>query len=217
MSAMLLHTFFRSSASYRVRIALNLKGIAHDAAAVHLSRDGGEQFGAAFDQLNPQHLVPVLVDDDMALNQSLAIIEYLDERYPGMALIPAEVQARARVRALSQMIACDIHPLNNLRVLNYLTRELQLDEAQKNSWYRHWTGLGLEAFEAALARSPQTGRYCHGDTPTMADCCLVPQVFNAQRFACDLSGYPRLMRIHDACMELEAFQAASPARQFDAA
>jgi maleylacetoacetate isomerase len=214
---MQLHTFFRSSASYRVRIALNLKAIDYDAVAVHLSRNGGEQFAAAFDALNPQHLLPVLVDDGLVLNQSLAILEYLDEIHPEVALLPPDAAGRARVRALSQMIACDIHPLNNLRVLNYLSQELKLDAAQKDAWYRHWVALGLEAFEAALARSADTGRFCHGDTPGMADCCLAPQVFNAQRFECDMAAYPTLMRIYGACMELEAFGAASPARQFDAA
>jgi maleylacetoacetate isomerase/maleylpyruvate isomerase len=214
---MKLYTFFRSSASYRVRIALNLKGIAHEAAAVHLSRNGGEQFDPPFDLLNPQHLVPVLDDDGHVLIQSLAILEYLDETHPGGPLLPADARGRARVRSLSQMIACDIHPLNNLRVLNYLSQELEIDATQKDAWYRHWVGLGLSAFESALARSGDTGRFCHGDAPGMADCCLVPQVFNAQRFECDMSGYPTLMRIHDTCMELEAFQRASPARQFDAA
>jgi maleylacetoacetate isomerase len=214
---MQLHTFFRSSASYRVRIALNLKGIAYDPAAVHLSRDGGEQFGAAFDALNPQHLVPVLVDGGAVLTQSLAILEYIDETHPQTPLLPAHAAGRARVRALSQMIACDIHPLNNLRVLNYLSRELQVDAAKKDAWYRHWVALGLAAFESALARGSDTGRFCHGDTPGMADCCLIPQVFNAQRFECDMAGYPTMMRINDACMELDAFQRASPARQPDAA
>ncbi|MDB5933218.1 MAG: maleylacetoacetate isomerase [Massilia sp.] len=214
---MQLHTFFRSSASYRVRIALNLKGIAYDAAAVHLSRNGGEQFGAAFDALNPQHLVPVLVDDGAVLTQSLAILEYIDETHPQTPLLPAHAAARARVRALSQMIACDIHPLNNLRVLNYLSRELQVEAAKKDAWYRHWVALGLAAFESVLARSNDTGLFCHGDTPGMADCCLIPQVFNAQRFECDIAGYPTLMRINDACMELDAFQRASPVRQPDAA
>jgi maleylacetoacetate isomerase len=168
---MQLHTFFRSSASYRVRIALKLKGIAYDAVAVHLSRNGGEQFSAAFDALNPQHLLPVLVDNDLVLNQSLAIIEYLDETHPGTPLLPVSAAARARVRALSQMIACDVHPLNNLRVLNYLSQQFALDSAQKDAWYRHWLGAGLAPFEAALADSPATGRFCHGGSPGMADWC----------------------------------------------
>ncbi|MET0856176.1 MAG: maleylacetoacetate isomerase [Telluria sp.] len=214
---MQLHTYFRSSASYRVRIALNLKSIGYEAVAVHLGRDGGEQFGAVFAALNPQHLLPVLVDNGLVLNQSLAILEYLDETHPAAPLLPTDAAGRARVRALSQMIACDIHPLNNLRVLNYLSRELDVGTAKKDAWYRHWVGLGLASIEATLARSAATGRFCHGDTPGMADCCLVPQVFNAQRFECDMSAYPTLMRINDGCMELEAFQAASPPRQFDAA
>jgi maleylacetoacetate isomerase/maleylpyruvate isomerase len=214
---MLLHTFFRSSASYRVRIALNLKAIEYDAVALHLSRNGGEQFAAAFDALNPQHLLPVLVDGPVVLNQSLAILEYIDETCAPPALLPSDPAGRARVRALSQMIACDIHPLNNLRVLNYLSQELKVDAAQKDAWYRHWIALGLAAFEQALVRDGATGRFCHGDAPGMADCCLVPQVFNAQRFECDMAAYPTLLRIYGACMALEAFQAASPARQFDAA
>jgi maleylacetoacetate isomerase len=213
---MQLYTFFRSSASYRVRIALNLKGLAADALPVHLSKNGGEQHAPDFQALNPQQLVPVLVDDPLVLTQSLAILDYLDETRPAIPLLPADAAGRARVRALSQMIACDIHPLNNLRVLQYLTDKLKLDTAQKNAWYQHWVALGLEALETRLAREPDTGRFCHGDTPGMADCCLAPQIYNAQRFDCDLSAYPTVMRIYGACMELEAFQAASPGRQSDA-
>jgi len=213
---MKLHTYYRSSASYRVRIALNLKGLAHDDAWVHLSKDGGAQFGPAFDALNPQHLLPVLEDDGLVLPQSLAIIEYLDETRPGVPLLPADAPGRARVRALSQAIAADIHPLNNLRVLKYLSEELGAGPDQKNVWYRHWVKLGLDALERQLAGHPQTGVFCHGDAPGMADCCLVPQLYNARRFACDLDGYPTLLAIEAHCKELAAFRDAGPEAQPDA-
>lgn len=214
---MKLHTFFRSSASYRVRIALNLKGLDADQAYVHLSKNGGEQFAPAFDTLNPQHLLPVLEDDGLVLTQSLAIMEYLDETRHGAALLPGDARARARVRALSQMIAADIHPVNNLRVLHYLNDVMKIDTQQKNAWYRHWVALGLEAIERQLAGNPATGLFCHGDTPTMADCCLVPQLYNARRFDCDLSPYPTITAIEQRCAELQAFQGAAPENQADAA
>ncbi len=213
---MKLHTYYRSSASYRVRIALNLKGLAADPSYVHLSKNGGEQFGAAFDSLNPQHLLPVLEDDGLVLPQSLAIIEYLDETRPEAPLLPADPKGRARVRALSQAIAADIHPINNLRVLKYLSEQLGVSADQKNAWYRHWVALGLEALERQLAGRPATGRFCHGDTPTMADCCLVPQLYNARRFECDLSGYPTLLAIDARCAALPAFADALPDVQPDA-
>ncbi|MES2262201.1 MAG: maleylacetoacetate isomerase [Pseudomonadota bacterium] len=213
---MKLHTYYRSSASYRVRIALNLKQLDAEQAYIHLSKNGGEQFGAAFDALNPAHLLPVLEDEGVLLTQSLAIIEYLDETRPGTPLLPLDPAGRARVRALSLAIACDIHPLNNLRVLKYLAEELQVTPEQKNTWYRHWVMLGLGALEQQLARDSATGRFCHGNTPTMADCCLAPQIYNAQRFDCDLSAFPTLMRIHAACQELEAFRQAEPGAQPDA-
>lgn len=213
---MKLHTYYRSSASYRVRIALNLKGLAADPSYVHLSKNGGEQFGAAFDSVNPQHLLPVLEDDGLVLPQSLAIIEYLDETRPEAPLLPADPKGRARVRALSQAIAADIHPINNLRVLKYLSEQLGVSADQKNAWYRHWVALGLEALERQLAGHPATGRFCHGDTPTMADCCLVPQLYNARRFECDLSGYPTLLAIDARCAALPAFADALPDVQPDA-
>ncbi|MFC3458081.1 maleylacetoacetate isomerase [Massilia haematophila] len=213
---MKLHTYYRSSASYRVRIALNLKGLAADPSYVHLSKNGGEQFGAAFDSVNPQHLLPVLEDDGLVLPQSLAIIEYLDETRPEAPLLPADPKGRARVRALSQAIAADIHPINNLRVLKYLSEQLGVSADQKNAWYRHWVALGLEALERQLAGHPATGRFCHGDTPTMADCCLVPQLYNARRFECDLSGYPTLLAIDARCAALPAFAGALPDVQPDA-
>ena len=215
---MKLYTFHRSSASYRVRIALNLKGLPYDAVPVHLSKDGGEQNRPAFRSLNPQSLVPVLIDDaGNTLTQSLAILEYLEAVHPEPPLLPADEIERAGVRSLALAIACDIHPINNLRVLKYLSNELGVSEDQKNAWYRHWTETGLNAIEKALVQSGKAGKFCHGDTPTFADCCLVPQIFNAQRFECDLSQAPTLMRINNACMELDAFQSASPARQPDAA
>lgn len=213
---MRLFTYFRSSAAFRVRIALNLKGLAWDAVPVHLARDGGEQHRPAYRALNPAGLVPALDDDGLLLTQSLAIIEYLEETRPVPPLLPADPAGRARVRAIAQAIACDIHPINNLRVLQYLTRELGASEVQKNAWYRHWVELGLAAVESQLAAHPATGSFCHGETPTLADCCLVPQVFNARRFDCDLSAMPVVRRIVAHCETLPAFQAAAPQAQADA-
>lgn len=209
--------FFRSSASYRLRIGTNLKGLSVEYIPVHLSKNGGEQHLPAFAKLNPQHLVPVLEDGGHALTQSMAILEYLDETHPTPPIMPRDPVARARVRALAQIVACDIHPINNLRILNYLKGPLKISEDATNEWYRHWVKLGLEAFEALVAANPDTGKFCHGDTPTLADICLVPQVYNAQRFKCPLDSYPTLMRIHDACQKLEAFDRARPENQPDAA
>jgi maleylpyruvate isomerase len=215
---MQLYTFHRSSASYRVRIALNLKGLPYKAVPVHLSKDGGEQNLPAFRALNPQSLLPVFIDDEgNPLTQSLAIMEYLEARYPTTPLLPTDELARAHVRSLALAISCDIHPLNNLRVLQYLSKELGLSDEQKNAWYRHWTESGLIALEKTLAHSGSAGKFCYGDTPTLADCCLAPQIFNARRFDCDLSQVPTLVRINDACMALPAFHAASPPQQPDAA
>ena len=213
---MKLYNYFRSSSAYRVRIALNLKGLDYEYVAVHLNRNGGEQFASGFRALNPQALVPVLIDGEAALTQSLAIIEYLDEVYPDPALLPATPAERARVRSLALAIACEIHPVNNLRVLNYLTRTLGVGDEAKAAWYRHWVTLGLEALEARLASDPATGHFCHGDAPGLADCCLVPQLFNARRFGCDLAAYPTLLAIESHCETLEAFQRAAPGRQPDA-
>ena len=213
---MKLYTYFRSSAAYRVRIALNLKGIAAEQVPVHLLRDGGEQFGAAYDEKNPQHLVPLLEDGGLLLPQSLAIIEYLDETHPQPALLPADARGRARVRALAQAISCDIHPIDNLRVLKYLSDTLGVSPEQKTGWYRHWVALGLEALERQLGRDGGAGLFCHGDTPTMADCCLVPQLYNARRFDCDLSAYPVLGAIAARCEALPAFADARPESQPDA-
>ena len=213
---MKLHSFFRSSAAYRVRIALNLKGLAYDYLPVHLSRGGGEQHRPEFRKVNPQALVPVLEDGERLLAQSLAIIEYLDETRPEPPLLPGTPAERARVRGLAQVIACEIHPLNNLRVLNYLTGAAKLTDDAKNAWYHHWIAEGFQALEARLAGDPATGRFCHGDTPGLADCCLVPQVANARRFKCDLAPYPTLVAIDAGCRALDAFQRALPERQPDA-
>lgn len=213
---MRLYTYFRSSAAYRVRIALNLKGLAWETVPVHLLRGGGEQHQPDYLALNPNGLVPALDDEGLLLTQSLAIIEYLDETHPEPALLPSDAAARARIRAIAQTIACDIHPINNLRVLRYLTRELGATEAQKTAWYRHWVELGLAAVEAKLTNDTRTGVFCHGDSPSLADCCLVPQVFNARRFACDLSAMPTLLRIVERCEAMEAFRLAAPEHQSDA-
>ncbi|MFA9217782.1 MAG: maleylacetoacetate isomerase [Sphingomonadaceae bacterium] len=213
---MKLYTYFRSSAAYRVRIALNLKGLDYEALPVHLLRNGGEQLAPAYRDINPSGLLPALEDQGQIIHQSLAIMEYLDEVHPFMPLLPADALGRARVRALALTVACDTHPLTNLRVLKHLTGHLGLPEEAKGEWYRHWLGEGMAMLEAHLARADDTGRFCHGDSPTIADCCLVPQVFNARRFALDLAPYPTIMRIHDNCAGLPAFESAHPAQQPDA-
>jgi maleylacetoacetate isomerase/maleylpyruvate isomerase len=210
---MKLYTYFRSSAAFRVRIALNLKGLAYDAAFVHLAR--GEHRKPEYTAVNAQALLPLFEDAGRRLTQSLAIIEYLDESRPIPPLLPKEAFARVRVRALSLIVACEIHPLNNLRVLQHLKRALGQNEEQVNAWYRHWIADGLAKLEAALGDGG-AGRFSHGDTPTMADCCLVPQVFNAQRYQCDTTAYPTVMRVHEECMMLDAFQRAQPGKQPDA-
>ncbi|MES2047764.1 MAG: maleylacetoacetate isomerase [Pseudomonadota bacterium] len=217
---MKLYGYFRSSASYRVRIALNLKGLEAEQVSVHLVKNGGEQFSDYFRSLNPDALVPALLDTDngeeIALSQSLAIIEYLEEKYPQPALLPNNLADRAHVRSLALSIACEIHPLNNLRVLKYLTGTLGISEEQKNTWYQHWCVSGLAALEQRLATDTRTGDFCFGNTPSLADCCLVPQIANAQRFNCDLSGMPTLMRINQHCLSLAAFVKAMPMNQADA-
>lgn len=210
-----LQGYFRSSAAYRVRIVLNLKGLAYEQAPVDLV--AGEQRAEGYLADNPQGLVPTLVTDDgRRLTQSLAICEYLEEVHPEPALLPEDPAERARVRALAQLVACEMHPLNNLRVLKYLTGELGVDEAAKLGWYRHWVHEGFTALEAMLSREAGSGEFCHGDTPTLADACLVPQVFNAERFECDLSAYPRIRRIADNARALDAFRLAAPGEQPDA-
>jgi maleylacetoacetate isomerase len=213
---MKLYTYFRSSAAYRVRIALNLKGLKYEAVPVHLLKGGGEQLSEGYRHINPSALVPALQDERGTLTQSMAILEYLEETHPDVPLLPADPLGRARVRELCQIVACDIHPLNNLRVLRYLVRQLGVDDEAKNAWYRHWVREGLAAFEAHLARDAATADFCHGETPTLADCFLVPQVFNAQRFEIDIAAYPNIARINATCATLPAFEHAHPSRQPDA-
>jgi maleylpyruvate isomerase len=210
---MQLYGYFRSSAAYRTRIALALKGIAYDYRAVNLR--GAEQAAADYRRLNPQALVPTLVDGKHAIPQSLAIVEYLEETHPEPPLLPKSPIERARVRALALAVACDIHPLNNLRVLNFLGEHFGQDEEGRNRWARHWIGLGFAAIERELAESPWTGRFCHGSEPGLADICLVPQVYNARRVAAPLDGYPTIRRIEETCRAHPAFQKARPEAQPD--
>ncbi|WP_107855243.1 maleylacetoacetate isomerase [Neisseria weaveri] len=212
---MKLYSYYRSSAAYRVRIALNLKKLPYDTEFVHLMRNGGEQKSAVYQAVNPQKLVPALEDDGQILTQSMAVVEYLDEAYPEYPLLPENITERARVRAMAQLVACDIHPLNNLRVLQYLQNRAGLSEEAKNEWYAHWIHEGFAALEQML-QCGQTGRFCHGNTPTLADCCLIPQVYNARRFQVDLSAYPTILRIVAECVSLPEFQAAAPENQPDA-
>ncbi|HEY3521758.1 MAG TPA: maleylacetoacetate isomerase [Rhodanobacteraceae bacterium] len=212
-----LYSYWRSSAAYRARIALNLKGLEYTIKPVHLMRDGGEQHAEAFREVNPQQLIPVLVDGDRVIRQSLAIIEYLDDAYPETTrLLPLAARDRARVRAIAQMVACDIHPLGNLRVLQYLERDLKASESQRQAWSRHWIAAGFDALESVLAGNHSTGVFCEGDAPSIADCCLVPQTYNARRFEVPMENYPTIARIDAACRELEAFRAAAPEAQPDA-
>jgi len=212
---MKLYDYYRSSAAYRVRLALNLKGVAPERVFVHLRK--GVQRTDDYLDLNPQGLVPALaLDGGPRLTQSLAIVEWLDETHPHPPLLPGDATARARVRAIALSIACEIHPLNNLRVLQYLTGTLGVAEAQKDGWYRYWVDTGFEALERQLAREKSTGRFCHGDTPSLADVCLVPQLANARRFNVDVTPYPTLTRIEAACNALPAFADAAPANQPDA-
>ena len=212
---MKLYTYFRSSAAFRVRIALELKGLAYQPVFVHLAK--GEHRQPAYAAVNPQALVPTLeLDDGTRLTQSLAILEYLDTLKPAPALLPAPPLERARMRALALLVACEIHPLNNLRVLQHLKRALGQDEAQIKAWYQHWVADGLAKFEAELGHGRPAGAFCHGDAPGLADCCLVPQIFNAKRYDCDLAPYPKTMRVFDACMQVPAFDRAQPGKQPDA-
>ena len=207
-----LYDYWRSSAAYRVRIALNCKGLQYESVAVDLAR--GEQHGEYL-AINPQGRVPALVHDDRLVYQSLAIIDYLDSVFEQPRLVPADAPARARVNALAHIVACDMHPLNNIRVLKYLGDEMAIGPQRRQRWYCHWIATGFQALEALLA-SDETGEFCHGDTPTLADICLVPQVYNARRFACSLDAYPAIRRIESHCLELEAFSNAIPENQPDA-
>lgn len=209
---MKLYTYFRSSAAFRVRIALNVKDLRYESLFVHLAK--GEHRGPEYAKVNPQGLLPTLeLDDGIRLNQSLAIIEYLEDKYPRPPLLPSDAVGKARVRGLAALVACEIHPLNNLRVLQHLKRSLGQSEEQVNAWYRHWIADGLAKLEAQL--DPKA-KFAYGDAPTMADCCLVPQIFNAKRYDCSLAPYPTTMRVFEQCMRLEAFDRAQPAKQPDA-
>jgi maleylpyruvate isomerase len=211
-----LHGYFRSSAAYRVRIALNLKGLDYRHIGVHLLRGGGEQLTPEFRRINPQSQLPVLHEGRFSLTQSIAIIEYLEERYPEVALLPGDIEQRARARQFALTVACDIHPLNNPRVLKMLVGRYGIDEAGKLEWIRHWIEVGFTALEEQLQSEPGAGRFCVGDRPSIADCCLIPQVFNAVRFGVEMSAYPRIGVIAGACQALPAFRKAHPSQQPDA-
>ena len=212
---MKIYGYFRSSAAYRIRIALNLKCLECDTEVVNLQ--AGDQVSSSYLSINPQGRVPTLEVDSHVLIQSLAILEFLDEAYPDPPILPLEPMARCRVRGIADIIACDIHPLNNLAVLNYLRDNLNVEENQRTLWYKHWVKKGLEGVEPLLANHPDTSKFCHGNKPTLADICLVPQVFNAQRFNCDLSPYPTVVRIFNHCMKITAFDDAQPSKQSEAA
>ena len=216
-AALTLYSYWRSSAAYRVRIGLNLKGLDYALVPVHLVRDGGQQHAPDYAALNPQQLVPALRDGERVLTQSLAILEYLEETRPQPPLLPVDAAGRARVRALAQLVACDIHPLNNLRVLQFFDRQWNVPQAERDDWVLYWMREGFAAMETMLAASPDTGRYCHGVMPGLADCCLLPQLYNARRFTLDLAPFPTLRRIEAACLQLPAFDAARPENQPDAA
>jgi len=211
-----LYGYWRSTAAYRVRLALNIKQIAYAQESVHLVKDGGEQHLPEFKSLNPQGLVPALVDDGKVISQSLAILEYLEEKYPQQPLLPNGLVERAIVRQLCQIIACDLHPLNNLRVLNYLSNDLNIEDAAKTKWYHHWLALGFDAFSEIVEKYGSNGSYCLGGELTMADVCLIPQLYNANRFGFSLEAYPRLKEINENCLKLTRFQDAVPENQPDA-
>ncbi|NKB38443.1 MAG: maleylacetoacetate isomerase [Gammaproteobacteria bacterium] len=211
-----LYSYWRSSAAYRVRIALNLKKLEHEIVPVNMLKDGGEQHSEAYKTINPQGLVPTLQDGKSTITQSLAILEYLEEKYPRIALLPADLEQKAKARQLAQIIACDIHPLDNLRVLKYLKNELAVSDVAKDDWYAHWIRLGFAAFESALDKNSPTGGFCLGDAVSIADLCLIPQMYNAHRFNINLDNFPRLCEIEKNCLQLQAFARASPEQQIDA-
>ena len=214
---MKLYSYWRSSAAYRVRIALNLKGLDYEVVPVHLLKDGGEQLQAEYRSLNPQGIVPTLVDGDVTLGQSLAILDYLEERYPEPSLLPQTVSERAFVRQFALAIACDIHPINNLRVLKYLKHGLQQDDEARDTWYHHWVRTGFSALEQLLSDNNRQGPYCLDQQVTSADICLIPQLYNARRFKVPMHDFPGLADIEQACLKLEAFRQAAPENQVDAA
>lgn len=213
---LVLYGYWRSSAAYRVRIALNLKGLRYDQKPVHLVRDGGQQHTDSYRRIHPQELVPALLHGQRTLRQSLAIMEYLDETWPNPPLLPPSPRARAQARALAQVVACDIHPVGNLRVLQYLDHECGMPQVEREQWSRHWIEQGFRAFEAMLEEDLSRGRFCCGDIPGLADTCLIPQIYNALRWGVDMQAFPTIHAIHAACQELEAFQQAAPEAQPDA-
>jgi maleylacetoacetate isomerase len=213
---LILYSYWRSSAAYRVRIALNLKHLTYELVPVHLLRKGGEHRSKEFMELNPQGLVPVLTDGGRVMRQSGAIIEYLDEAYPDTPLLPVDIRSRSQVREMSQIVACDIHPLNNLRTLMFLEKEFGIKSKQKDDWYSYWINDGFRAMEIMLEQNLATGEFCEGDDPSMADCFLVPQVYNAKRAKIDMTPYPQISRIYENCMQMEEFVEASPENQPDA-
>jgi len=216
VSGLALYTYFRSSCSYRVRIALHLKGLAFESRYIHLLRSGGENWKPEYRRQNPLGFVPTLIDGSQSITQSLAIIEYLDECHPDPPLLPKDKRDRAWVRALAQLVASDIQPLNNLRVLDFLKSQLLANERQSQNWYKHWVEEGLYGVEALLRNHRKARSCCHGDTPTLADICLIPQVYNSKRFDCDLEPFPIVQRIYAYCVKQPAFQAAAPENQDDA-
>ena len=211
-----LYGYWRSTAAYRVRLALNIKQVSYSQQSVHLVKEGGEQFKPEYQSINPQGLVPTLVDDGVAVGQSLAILEYLEEKYPQRPILPTTLTERAVVRQLCQIIACDLHPLNNLRILKYLSNELKISDADKSKWYHHWLARGFEAFDKLLPKSGLAGPYCLGGELSMADVCLIPQIYNADRFDFSMDAYPRLQEINQNCLKLIRFQDAIPENQPDA-
>jgi maleylacetoacetate isomerase len=213
---MKLYTFFRSSASYRVRIALNLKAIGCEQAPIHLRRGGGEQLTPAYTAINPQALVPALEDGGRILTQSLAIMEYLEETHPNPPLLPKDPADRALVRSMALVIACEVHPIQNLRVLNYVKATYNQTDEQVNKWAQHWIDLGLAALQEMIVAQPKRGKFCFGDAPTLADVCLIPQLGNARRYGCDLSKYPTILEIEQNCSAIPAFVNAAPEKQPDA-
>lgn len=212
-----LYDYFRSGAAYRTRIALNLKKLEYEQFSINLTKDGGEQFGLDYNEINPQNLVPTLMNGDLKIYQSMAIMEYLEEAFPEPSLFPADLVGRARVRALANVITCDIHPLNNLRVRLYLVNEMEVTDDNRRTWIEHWIQLGFQAYEKMLADSEDTGSYSHGDEPTMADACLIPQIANARINKVDLSGFPLILGVEEVCHSHSAFEKALPLNQSDAA